>query len=275
MLVRRLVAGLAACLYGFLSPAIAQRDQPPRIGFLSLISVKSDSRLPSFIQGLKEFGYVEGRNLRIEWRSAEGVADRLPGLAKELVDGKVDLIVAIQPQAVDAARAATKEVPIVFAAAQDPVGMGMARSLSRPGGNITGASAMATDVLPKQLQLMQRVIPKLSRVAILLNPTNPAGSRVVRTSFEQAGAAARISVLFIEAQNREQIATAYSRAKAAQADAVIAGPDSFFVQSRAEMAKAALAHGLPTMFLQREHAVAGGMMSYGPNMSQNYRRAAY
>jgi putative tryptophan/tyrosine transport system substrate-binding protein len=247
----------------------------PQIGFLSLISAESDSRVPSFIQGLKDLGYVEGRSIHIEWRSAEGSAARLPGLAKELVQRKVDVIVAIQPQAVNAARTATKEIPIVFAAAQDPVGMGLANTLSRPGGNVTGTSAMTTDVLPKQLQLVQRVLPDLSRVVVLLNPTNPAGSRVVRSAFEQAGAAGKVSIEFLDVQKTEDIDVAYGRAKAARAEAVIAGPDSFFVQSRAAMARAALANGLPTMFLQREHAVAGGMMSYGPDMKANYRRAAY
>ena len=264
-----------AALLGLSSLAHAQRDRPPRVGFLSLISTESDSRVPSFIQGLKEFGYVDGRNIAIEWRSADGVADRLPALAKELVSRRVDIIVAIQPQAVNAARAATKEIPILFAAAQDPVGMGLAQSLSKPGGNITGRSGMATDILAKQLELMQRVLPRLSSVAVLLNPTNPAGSRVVRKTFEEAAGEAKIAILVLEARNTDELRVAFSRAREAKVQAVIAGPDSFFVQSRAEMADAALANRLPTMFLQREHALAGGMMSYGPSIADNYRRMGY
>ena len=266
------LVSLAAVI--LLATGIAHAQRPAQIGFLTLSALKGDSRLPSFLAGLKERGYLEGRNIAIEWRSADGVAARLGPLARELVEHKVDVIVAIQPQAVNAARAATKDIPIVFAAAQDPVGMGLAVSLSRPGGNVTGTSGMATDVLPKQLELMQAVIPRLSRLVILLNPTNPAGSRVVRDAFN-AAAAGKVALVFAEVSNADEIRLAYQRAKAVRADAVIAGPDSFFVQSRDEMAAAALANAMPTMFLQREHVLAGGMMSYGPNMSENYRRAAY
>jgi len=252
----------------------AQQGRIPRIGFLSLISLKSDSRIPGFVVGLKELGYVEGKTVTIEWRSADGVAERLVSLAQDLVRAKMDVIVAIQPQAVDAARLATREIPIVFAAAQDPVGMGLATSLSRPGGNVTGASAMATDLLPKQLELLQAALPTMTRIAVLLNPTNPSGSRVMRRTVEQAASKANISVEFIEARNSEELASAFSRARASKVNAVVSGPDSFFIQARAEMAKAALASGLPTMFMQREHVDAGGLMSYGPNMTENYRRAA-
>lgn len=264
----------AAFIQFAIVPGIVQGQTVPRIGFLSLASIKSDSRVPSFVAGLKDLGYVDGQTIAVEWRSAEGVADRLPALAKDLVQRKVQVIVAVQPQAIEAARAATKEIPIVFAAAQDPVGMGLATSLSSPGGNVTGTSAMATDLLPKQLELLKLVLPTMTRVAVLLNPTNVEGSRVVRKAIEAAAADGKIAVLFLDARTVDELSTAFGRAKAARVAAVLAGPDSFFVQARAEIAKAAIANGLPTMFLQREHAVAGGMLSYGPNMSANYRRVA-
>jgi putative ABC transport system substrate-binding protein len=152
--------------------------------------------------------------------------------------------------------------------------MGLVSSLSRPGGNITGASGMATDLMPKQLELLQQALPRMTHIAVLLNPTNPSGSRVMRTTAEEAASRANLAVVFIEARNTEELTGAFSRAKASKADAVVSGPDSFFIQARADIAKAGMANALPTMFMQREHVDAGGLMSYGPNMMENYRRAA-
>ena len=275
MLHKTLLFLFVALTYWSSSAVFAQQNRIARIGFLTLIPLTSDSRIPSFIQGLKELGYIEGKSITIEWRSAEGRADKLPELARDLMQRKVAVIVAIQPQAISAAHNLTREIPIVFAAAQDPVGMGIANSLSRPGRNVTGTSGMATDLLPKQLEILQQVVPGMSRVAILLNPTNPAGSRVVREKVEAAAASANVRLVFIDAQSTSDVYAAFQKAKQAQVQAVLSGPDSFFIQARSDMARAAIDNKLPTMFMQREHAVAGGLLSYGPNIGENYRRVAY
>ncbi|MEA3194496.1 MAG: hypothetical protein QOD26_2829 [Betaproteobacteria bacterium] len=252
---------------------LGQAAALPRIGFLSLLSLESDTRLPAFIAGLKDFGYVEGKTIHIDWRSARGNAAELPALASELVARKVDLILAVQPQAVEAARRATSTIPIVFAVAQDPIGMGFAKSLSAPGGNITGTSLMVSEMAPKQLELMRTTLAKSKKFAIVLNPTNPAGSNAMRSSFQKA--VGDLQIVFLDASDDDEINKAFLAARTAGAAGVVFGPDSYFIQARSMIAAAALRHKLPTMFTQREQTLAGGMMSYGPSVSANYRRAAY
>jgi putative tryptophan/tyrosine transport system substrate-binding protein len=255
-------------------PAWAQRRTLPRIGFLSLIALEADTRVPSFVAGLKEFGYVEGKTVAIEWRSAGGDAKRLAGFAQELVRMKVDVIVAVQTQAIEEARRATRTIPIVFAATQDPVGSGYAKSLSRPGGNITGVSSLSAEMSPKQLQLLRSVVPRLTRVALLANPTNSA-SQAIRTEIQQTAASLGIQITPVGAGKPDEIEPAIATAAAAKSDAVMVLGDSFFVQMRTPIAQAALRHRLPTIFVPRDHVVAGGLMSYGPSIAENYRRTAF
>ena len=271
---RRRLLSLAAALPIAVIPAWAQRRTLPRIGFLSLIALEADTRVPSFIAGLREFGYIEGKTVTIEWRSAGGEAKRLAGHAQELVAMKVDVIVAVQTQAIEEARRATRSIPIVFAATQDPVGSGYARSLSRPGGNITGVSSLSAEMSPKQLQLLRSVVPSVTRVGVLANPTNPS-SQVIRGDIQKAAAALGIQTTPISAATQGEIGPAMATASAARCDAVMVLGDSFFVQMRAHIAQAALNHKLPTIFVPRDHVVAGGLMSYGPSIAENYRRTAF
>jgi len=254
---------------------LAQQPQRiPRIGFLSLQSLKTDSRLPAFIAGMRERGYVEGQTITIEWRSADGDATRLAAYAEELVRLKVELIVAAQPQAIEAARRVTGTIPIVFAVAQDPVASGYAKSLARPGGSITGVSLVTPDIAPKQVELLKIVLPNLARVAVLVNRTN-TGSPVQVKAIQETANRVDVAVQVYYASTREEVEQALAAAGREGAQALILSGDSFFFQVRAVIAEAAMRHRLPTMFVQREHVVAGGMISYGPSVSENYRRSAY
>jgi len=256
--------------------AIAQQGRRmPRIGFISLISREADHRVSIFLEGLRELGYVEGKTIAIEWRFPGGNPPRLAEYAADLARSKPDLIVAVNPQAVEATRRVTFTIPIVFIVGQDPVGMGWAKSLSRPGGNITGHSSMVTDLGAKQLELLRLAIPNCSRVAVLLNPTNPAGTAVMRRAFAEGAQRFNVALRFFEARTRDEIELAFAAAKAGQPDAVIVGPDGFFFQERAPIAELALRHRVATLFLQRDHVSAGGLMSYGPNAAEQYRRAAF
>jgi putative tryptophan/tyrosine transport system substrate-binding protein len=271
---RVLLLGLAA-----LASPLGLHAQPagrmPRIGFLSLQSPESDSRLQSFLSGMRELGYIEGKTIAIEWRFTSGKTEPLSAYAAELVQLKPDLIVAVHPQAVDAVRRLTSTIPIVFTVGQDPVGMGFAKSLARPGGNITGHSSMSADMSVKQIELLRSAMPKCSHVAVLLNPTNPKGSAVLRDAFEVAGRKFGVSVTFLEARSDEEIEKAFITAKKGRVDAVVVAPDGFFLQSRALIARSAIQQRLPSLFLQRESVAAGGLLSYGPDGREQYRRTAY
>ncbi len=233
-----------------------------RIGFITLASL-SDPRIEAFRSGLRELGYTEGKSISVDWRSADGHADRLPTLATEIVRLKPAVIVAAQTQAISATKRATSGVPIVFVATPDPVGSGFVSSLSRPGGNLTGLSTSAAEIGSKQVEVLKAALPRCSRVAFLANPTNNA-SVIVRKAVATAAQEMRLQVLSLDAQDVQEIERALAEAKQSGADAAFFAVDGFFIQARAQIAESALRHKLPTMFTQREHVVAGGMMSYGP-----------
>jgi putative ABC transport system substrate-binding protein len=260
-----------------IGPAVAlgQPRKVPRIGYLSLQS-KSDQRLDAFLSGLRDLGYIDGKTITIEWRFTNGDAGRrLAGYAEELVRMKPDLIVAVHPQAVEAVRRLTSAIPIVFTVGQDPVGMGFAKSLAHPGGNITGHSSMASDIGLKHIELLQATLPKCTRVSVLLNPTNRAGAAVLRKSYEAAAEKFGVMLAFHHAQNRDELRPAVLEAKGARAQALVVTPDGVLLEQSAEIANAALEQGLPSLFFQREAAQAGGLLSYGPNGREQYRRTAY
>ncbi len=263
------LAGVAAPISAF---AQSTRDLR-RIGFITLASL-SDPRIEAFRTGMRELGYIEDKSISIDWRSADGNAERLPALADEIVRLKPALIVAAQTQAISAAKRATNRIPVVFVATPDPVSSGFVNSLSRPGGNLTGLSTSAVDLGPKQIELLKSALPKCSRVAFLANPTNNA-SVTVRKVIATTAQEMKLQVLSLDAQNLQEIEGALAEAKQSGADAAIFAVDGFFIQVRSQIAAFALRHKLPTMFTQREHVAAGGMMSYGPSLSAQYRRAAY
>ena len=226
-----------------------------------------------FPRGLRELGYVEGKNIAIEWRFADGKYERLPGLAAELVRLKVDVILAAAAPAASAAKQASTTLPIVIGGVGDPVGLGLIASLPRPGGNITGVSNLAVDLSSKNLEFLLAVVPKLSRVAVLLNPTNPIDTFVVK----QIQAAARtvgVSVSVFEATSASQIDTAFGAMARARVGALIVAPDPYLLAQARQIAEHAAKNRLPAIFPFRQHAEAGGLMSYGQDQAENFRRAA-
>jgi len=248
----------------------------PRIGFLNPGSL-SEPRFPRFLQafrqGLRELGYVEGQNIAIEFRWAEGQYDRLPGLAAELVRLKVNVIVAGGGPAIQAARQATETIPIVMVGTADPVAAGFVASLARPGGNITGLSLMLPELVGKQLELLKEVVPNVSRVALLGNPANPNYASLVRQA-QDAARALGVRLQPLEARDPSEIDNAFAAITTERAGAVIVLADTMLVNHRTRIADHAARRRLPTVSGQSEHAEAGGLLAYGSSVSDGLRRAA-
>jgi putative ABC transport system substrate-binding protein len=260
-------------------PRVILGQQPGRVwrvGFLALRHVDlvdTDYYYGPFRQGMRELGYVEGRNLAIEWRSAEGKAERLPALAAELVQLKVDVIVTAGTPAASAAQKATSTLPIVMATTVDPVGSGFVKSLSHPATNMTGLSNLTLDIGPKTLEIMVSMVPKLSLVAVLVNPANPAHAAILKST-QNSAQKLNVKVLPVEARTAQEIERAFSVMARERAGAVIVAIDAFFIQQGRQIADLAAKHRLPSMSGSREYVEAGGLMSYGQNLADNYRRAA-
>ena len=271
-----LIAIGAGALAAPMTALSQQKGKVWRIGFLAPRSRPTSAEpdvYSAFPQGMRELGYVEGKNFIIEWRFADGNFERLPGLAAELVLMKVDVIVAAGTVATQVAQRATTTIPIVIAASLDPVGSGFVKSLTRPGGNITGLSLATSDFSPKHLELLMTAVPKLSRVAVLVNPDNSAHPAVLK-SVQAAAQKLGVQVLPVNARTPEDIERGFAMMKRERAEAVIVAADAFFVLQWRQIAELALRHRLASMATNRQHAEAGGLMSYGQNVADFYRRAA-
>ena len=227
----------------------------------------------AFIQGLRELGYVEGQNITIVDRSSEGRYQRLPDLAAELVRLKVDVIVAPASQNVRAAKQATQTIPIVMAGSGDPVASGLVASLARPGGNVTGLSMVAPDIVGKQLALLKEALPRASRVAVLVNPANDMYDRWIREVRASARALA-LQLEVVEARTPDDLGKASAVFNRIRADALFVQIDGMFLQHPARVVDLAAKHRLPTMYGTKEFVEAGGLMFYGPSMKDGFRRAA-
>jgi putative ABC transport system substrate-binding protein len=255
---------------------LAARAQPamPVIGFLSSLS-HTDLGLviPGFHKGLNGVGFVEGRNIAIEYRWAEGDYQRLPALAGDLVKQKVAVIAAISgtPSAL-AAKAATATIPIVFAIGGDPVAPGLVASLNRPGGNVTGASFYTSPVVTKRLDLARELVPEGSVIATLINPTNPPSVEEAK-SLQAAAAALGQRLLILQVSTLGQLQDAFATMKQQQVRALIVSSDPFFFSERVKLVVLMARDALPTIFADREQAEAGGLMSYGASRSDAYRQA--
>jgi putative ABC transport system substrate-binding protein len=257
--------------------AMAEAQQPariPRIGILinTPASVLS-TQVEAFRRRLRELGYVEGKNILIEYRYADGKLERLPDLAAELVRLKVDVIVASAPRAVFAAKKASATIPIVFAAATDPVGIGLVSSLARPGGNITGLSLMAPDLDGKRLELLKEAFPKVARVAFLWFPGAPTGNLTL-TEMEAGAKALGVKLQSLEVRSLDDFQSTFARAKREGAQALITTPHSLINTQQRQVLDFAAKNRLPAMYHTSEFVEAGGLMSYGPNTADLYRRAA-
>jgi putative ABC transport system substrate-binding protein len=268
---------LAAGLGTFMGPLIAEAQRPAgvsRIGFLTVARLSSNtSRTEAFRQGLRNLGYVEGQNIVVEWRSADETLNRLPALAAELVDLKVALIVTADNASTVAAKEVTKTVPIVMATSADPVGIGLVASLARPAGNVTGLTSLSIDLWGKQVGLLKELVPTLSRVAVLSGPTNPANTRALR-EVETAARRLGLQVQPVEIREAKQLDDAFSAMIKERADALLVLTDAGLETQRTQIADLATRNRLPTIFARRENVEAGGLLSYGSSLSDQFRYAA-
>jgi putative tryptophan/tyrosine transport system substrate-binding protein len=268
------VLALGAMLFALCSTADAQQPKKvPRIGYLTAASASAMvPRANAFRQGLRELGYVEGKNIVIEYQYADGKLDRLPALAAELVRLNVDIIVSGGPAATRPAREATSTIPIIMAQDGDPVGNGFVASLAQPGGNITGLSTVAPEMSGKRLELMKEIVPKLSRVAVFGNSSDPGNARVLKET-ELAAAAFGLKVQYIEVVSLADIETAFRSASKGRADAVVLIPNPILAPHRALVADLAVKSRLPVIY-DTQYVEAGGLMTYGVNLPDLDRRAA-
>jgi putative ABC transport system substrate-binding protein len=269
---RQLISLLAKAVTAW--PFIAIAEQISRVGVLVPTKrATAELNLAAFLNGLRENGYVEGQNIAVEYRFADGRDDRLPELAAELVQLNVKIIVVWGTPAGFAAKNATATIPIVMATAGDPVGTGLVSSLARPGGNITGQSSIAPDMGEKTLGLLRDVAPKANRVAILLNPNNAFSAPTLRQVQVAAGAVgARLQA--VEVRHPSGLVSAFSAMTREGTDGLIVVNDLIFLPNAKTIAVLAAESRLPTIFIRREYVEAGGLMSYGPNNLDQFRRAA-
>ena len=257
-------------------PFAARAQQPAKLPIIGFLSAATPSALGQwvavFVQRLREFGWADGRNIAIQYRWAEGRFERLAEFAAEFVRLKVDVIVADGTSSTLAAKQATASIPIVFPVAGDPLGNNLVASLARPGGNVTGLSIQATDLAAKRLELLREIIPSFSRLAVIANADSP-NTKLETDEVQATARALGIEVATFGIRRSEDIAPVFEAFKA-RADAIYVPPDPLVFSNRAQINALALRARLPTMFSYREYVEAGGLLSYGPNLPDMFRRSA-
>jgi putative tryptophan/tyrosine transport system substrate-binding protein len=264
---------VAFAMYGAAAPA-QEPKTTPRMGILFPGSPATFSlRTKAFLDGLGELGYLEGKSIAIEWRWAEDKVERLPELAAELVRLNVDVIVANGTPAIKAAKNATRTIPIVMAVVGDPVGTGLVASLARPGGNLTGLSLLAPELSGKRLELLKEVVPKLSRVAAMLNPTNPT-YRAELQDTQDAARALAVQIQSIEVSDLNTLQDGFTALSRDHVGALLVLTDAIFYSIRGRIVEYTAKRRLPAIYWGREFADDGGLMSYGPNTNELFRRSA-
>jgi len=272
MWLSRLLVVIAVAL-----STLAQAQQSKKVSRILYLTGSSLSanqfRIEAFRQGLRELGYIEGKNIVIEYRSSEGKLDRTPALAAELVRLKVDVIVSAGPQITSAAKEATVTIPIVMTLDTDPVGSGFVASLARPGGNITGLSTLAPEISGKQLELLKETVPKLSRVAVFGTSTIAGNARALRET-ELAAGAFGVQLQYRDVLSPKDIETAFRAASKERADAVLVLTSPVLNSHRRQLANLAANNRLPAIYAREEYVEDGGLMSYGVSATDLDRRAA-
>ena len=272
---RQWVFALGASAFAVSLRGFAQaQDRIWRIGMLETVSRELNAaNLDAFQQGLRELGYVEGRNLTIEYRSADGRSERFPGLVAELIGLKVDLIVTRGTPASLAAKRATQTIPVVMANAGEPVESGLVASLAHPGANVTGLSSLTVRIEAKRLALLRELVPTIARIAALYNmssPANPPQWKEVETAARSLGLQAQL----LDARKPEDLAAAFDLATKQHADGLIVGQEGLLQANRKRIVELAATHRLPAIYRSMEFIEAGGLMAYGPSYPDLYRRAA-
>jgi putative ABC transport system substrate-binding protein len=249
------------------TPALrAQQKAMPVIGFLSSTSAESSAlRVAAFRQGLSETGYIEGQNVAIDYRWAEGRYDRLAALAGDLIGRKVDAIAAIGTLSTQAAKSATSTIPIVFLVS-DPVASGLVASLARPGGNLTGFSILSGELTLKRLELISELVPQAGVIAVLVNSNNPGVGRYMQ-DMQEAARSKGLELHVVKAGTESEIEAAFTSFAQLHAGALFIGPDPFFISRRDQLAALALRHAVPAIYESRESVAAGGLISYGTNLT--------
>jgi putative ABC transport system substrate-binding protein len=273
---RRLVIAFGAGALTAPLASWAQQGKVWRIGFISGAAPPASLETApqgGFLQGMRELGYVEGRNFVMEWRFAEAKAERYVEFAAELARLKVDVVVTGAPQAVRPMQQAAPQIPIVMGISTDPVGSGFAASLARPGGNITGIASSLEDSSPKQLELLVAAVPNMVRLGLLTTSMSPAYAAVLKR-IQVSAQQARLTLVTADARNGDELAAAFATLSKGRAQAVIVPSDVLFNLNRDKIAALAISHRLPSMFGVREYVEAGGLMSYGESFREFFRRAA-
>ena len=251
--------------------AEAQQKAMPVIGVLNTGSPSASGPLMgAFRQGLRETGYVEGQNVAIEYRWADGHYDRLPALAGDLVGRTVDLIMAGSPPSALAAKSATSTIPIVFRSGADPVGDGLVANLARPGGNLTGVSFVADELTAKRLELLSELVPRARVIALLMNPNNATAERVIR-DVQEAARTKGLQLHVLKASSESEIDTAFASLAQLHAGALVVGADPFLSSRREQLVMLASRRAVPSIYAWREFVTSGGLISYGPSLTSAYR----
>ena len=271
---RDLITLLGGAAVGWPLVARAQQAAPPTIGLLDPRSPGTvEDLLRAFRQGLKETGYVEGENVTIVYRFAEGQFDRLPELAVELVRRRVSMIAATAIAAASAAKAATETMPIVSILAEDPVRRGLVSSLARPGGNLTGVNFFTAELVAKRLEILRELVPALIRLAVLVNPGNAASTETMLGGLEPAASAMGLQIQVLNASTGSEIHAAFATFVRERPDALFVNLDPFFTSRRVQLATLATRHAIPMTSGNRQITEAGGLMSYGASTTDAWRQA--
>ena len=266
------LVGGAAAAWPF--AARAQQTARPVVGFLNGASAENYARFANeFRRGLNEMGFIEGQNVLVEYRWADGHYDRLPELAADLIRRHVTVIAATSTPAALAAKAATTTIPIVFTTASDPVGLGLVANLARPGGNMTGATQLNMELGPKRLELMHQLLPKATAVALIVNQTNPVVAEVQSRDAQEAARALGLQLQILQASTEDEFDKAVANLPKRGAGLVIAAGDAFFLSATAKFAAITGRRGVPAISNGREFTAAGGLLSYGGSVAESYHLA--
>jgi putative ABC transport system substrate-binding protein len=257
-------------------PLTARAQQPamPVVGFINAASAQSYARqLAAFLKGLGEMGYVDGRNVVVEYRWADGQNDRLPAMAADLVHRQVTVIAATTTPGAIAAQAATTTIPIVFEAGTDPVRLGLVANLNQPGGNVTGVTSLGVEITPKRLELLHELLPTAKVMALLVNPADRALAQAQTREIVSAARSRGLKLHVLNASNEREFDEVFAELKRLRVDGLVMGAGSVFLGNLNKLAALTVRHAVPTISIYRDFAVAGGLMSYGTDPSESYRLA--
>jgi putative ABC transport system substrate-binding protein len=269
---REFIALLGGAAVAWPLAARAQQRATPVVGWLNSETPSGYAPFAAgFLKGLSEAGFVEGRNVAIEYHWAEGHIDRLPALAAELVQHRVAVIAAAGTPSALAAKAATTTIPVVFSTAADPVAEGLVTSLNRPGGNITGVTNLGVELVQKQVEMLHQMVPKTAVIGALVNPTQSFAEAATKDALA-AGRALGLQIRVVQASNARDIDAAFATLAQVSAGALMVSPDTLLFSRRGQIAALALRQGVPTIFFTREFPAAGGLMSYGVSAVDGYRQ---